>query len=451
MSDKIFDIAAIGKRFSITRILFPLNLDSDLTKNDSQALRYAMVLATNYRAKLFFYYCSSQPLPDGGKRVREFLDYLVTSQLKSNDTPTLDWQAIIADGNVEKLIVKEVIRSQIDLVVINSQRGSLAASIFGSTAENICREVPCPVLFMRGHKEEWVDIDNKRILLNRVAVAYNFSDFANIALAYGLSLAQEYQAEVDIVNVLQDEHLASFTPAPHSTIDREIKRIHTMLPAEATNWCKIKPVITEGVPYERILDYAENNHVDLICLGAHSAEDKKSYFIGTTVDRVLRKSRCPVLVAKALTNPLVEEESGGTKVLVALDGSSYSELIINSLKKRLWAADTKFRIVMVVEPLSTLGSAQTHYQVPSEVFTASEDVTYKAVEELRAGGLKTSYVIREGMAADQILAEAKSWDADLVILGTHSRKGLSRFFLGSVAERVAAYAPCSVEIVRDKP
>jgi nucleotide-binding universal stress UspA family protein len=53
-----------------------------------------------------------------------------------------------------------------------------------------------------------------------------------------------------------------------------------------------------------------------------------------------------------------------------------------------------------------------------------------------------------GHTAETIIETAKKWRADLIVLGSHSRHGFTRFLLGSVSHAVASYAPCSVEIVR---
>ncbi len=69
----------------------------------------------------------------------------------------------------------------------------------------------------------------------------------------------------------------------------------------------------------------------------------------------------------------------------------------------------------------------------------------KSVDQGQVKGL-----VIKGSVVDSILSVAKEWDADLIVLGSHGRKGFDRFLLGSVAEKVANYAPCSVEIVRQK-
>jgi len=68
--------------------------------------------------------------------------------------------------------------------------------------------------------------------------------------------------------------------------------------------------------------------------------------------------------------------------------------------------------------------------------------------EIREGGVATHGVVRTGVAVEEIIRTATEEHCDLIVIGTHGRGGLSRFFLGSVADRVVRMAPCPVMTVR---
>jgi nucleotide-binding universal stress UspA family protein len=72
-----------------------------------------------------------------------------------------------------------------------------------------------------------------------------------------------------------------------------------------------------------------------------------------------------------------------------------------------------------------------------------------AAQQLRAAGFTTTTSVRDGDARQAILDCASQWHADLVVLGSHGKKGFDRLVLGSVSDSVARHAPCSVEIVRE--
>src|SRR5215207_3152751 len=88
-----------------------------------------------------------------------------------------------------------------DLTVMRSRRRPHRAALLGSTAESVCRSAPCSVLVMHNDDQEFVS-DELIVNLKRVLVAYDFSDYSELALKYGLSIAQEHEAELHLLHVL---------------------------------------------------------------------------------------------------------------------------------------------------------------------------------------------------------------------------------------------------------
>lgn len=145
------------------------------------------------------------------------------------------------------------------------------------------------------------------------------------------------------------------------------------------------------------------------------------------------------------------------KVLIALDDSECSDLAFQTLLERTWPDTAEFRILTVVEPMYPqpyLGGMYMPPAIEAQVeFEKLCRMRVKEKVERMSGALPKNAVNGEtvlGPVAECIIDDAKSWGADLVVVGSHGRRGFSRFFLGSVAERVAGYAPCSVEIIKHK-
>jgi nucleotide-binding universal stress UspA family protein len=144
------------------------------------------------------------------------------------------------------------------------------------------------------------------------------------------------------------------------------------------------------------------------------------------------------------------------RVLLAIDDSRFSEAAIQTLLTQARPRDTEVRVVHVIElyPLFALGK-----QVGAEIAVASEEhrhqagaVVAKAAKALREAGFdRVTTEIEQGSPKVAILDIARDWKADLIVLGSHGRKGLERFPMGSVSEAVAQYAPCSVQIARIRP
>jgi nucleotide-binding universal stress UspA family protein len=142
------------------------------------------------------------------------------------------------------------------------------------------------------------------------------------------------------------------------------------------------------------------------------------------------------------------------KVLVAVDGSRFSQAALESVVARPWPANIEFKVLHVVEPPSLLmGREMAAYDPEFEaVWKAlreqAKDIVEKGAAKLRLAKLNVSTALVEGDPKSQILDVAKEWKADMIILGSHGRTGLNRFLMGSVSQGVVSHAHCSVEVVR---
>ncbi|MEM4262134.1 MAG: universal stress protein [Thermoplasmata archaeon] len=139
------------------------------------------------------------------------------------------------------------------------------------------------------------------------------------------------------------------------------------------------------------------------------------------------------------------------KILIATDGSEQTKSAIEygvHLAKLLGA---KVTALYVVEPIP-LTNIPADTSVVFSVHASLEDEGKKAVEEVKnlgqEAGVEVTTVIAEGSPEKKILELAK--EHDLVVIGTLGRSGLTKLFMGSVAERVTRYAPVPVLVVRGK-
>lgn len=165
-----------------------------------------------------------------------------------------------------------------------------------------------------------------------------------------------------------------------------------------------------------------------------------------------------VIVDTVCENLNVDQTEGLTmKVLIALDESECSDLAFHSLLERTWPDNAEFRILTVVEPIYMQPSFGGMYMEPAvtaqvEFEKLCQMRVKEKIKQMQAAFPKYAVCGDTvlGPVAESIIDDAESWGADLVVVGSHGRRGFSRFFLGSVAERVAAHAPCSVEIIKHK-
>jgi nucleotide-binding universal stress UspA family protein len=98
--------------------------------------------------------------------------------------------------------------------------------------------------------------------------------------------------------------------------------------------------------------------------------------------------------------------------------------------------------------LKNMSQSPQVLEVYALVRRAVEPALDKVVQDLRKAGVSASRELAEGSAYEQIVAHGRSAHADLIVMGTHGRRGVNRLFMGSVAERVVRLAPCPVLTVR---
>lgn len=143
------------------------------------------------------------------------------------------------------------------------------------------------------------------------------------------------------------------------------------------------------------------------------------------------------------------------RILLATDGSSFSEAAAKTVATMVKPQDSEVLVLEVVEPLVYFvppqmapGYAPEQAERQRELSDLAKKTTASAADKLRGAGFRADSRVVESDIRNGILDTAAEWKPDLIVLGSHGRKGVKRFLLGSVAEAVARHAPCSVFIVR---
>jgi nucleotide-binding universal stress UspA family protein len=148
------------------------------------------------------------------------------------------------------------------------------------------------------------------------------------------------------------------------------------------------------------------------------------------------------------------------KVLLAVDGSEGSEVALNAVIDQFEPARTKVQVLHADDWPNGLPASLTFAEGPEATADilrrhetrrlAADVLVARVASRLRTAGFVTTTTVREGDAQRTILQCAADWHPDLIVLGSHGRRGFDRLILGSVSEGVAHRAPCSVEITRGR-
>jgi nucleotide-binding universal stress UspA family protein len=142
------------------------------------------------------------------------------------------------------------------------------------------------------------------------------------------------------------------------------------------------------------------------------------------------------------------------KTLLAIDDSKFSEAALQAVIAQNHSRNTEVKVLHVVEPPSLLvaremgGYDASLEAVWDQQTKQAQTLVAKAAEALSTHGIKATAVVKQGDPKSMIIDVATEWNADLIVLGSHGRKALDRFLMGSVSEATVRHATCSVEVVR---
>ena len=143
------------------------------------------------------------------------------------------------------------------------------------------------------------------------------------------------------------------------------------------------------------------------------------------------------------------------RIVLAVDDLPCSQEAVRSLVADFQTRGAEVRVLHVIEPARAYVTAGMipeiaidNPQIDAERLKQSTALVASTAQELRNAGFATTETVERGDPKSVILDNAEKWPADLIILGSHGLKGMSRFLMGSVSDAVARHAACSVHVVR---
>ncbi len=211
----------------------------------------------------------------------------------------------------------------------------------------------------------------------------------------------------------------------------------------------LRPGWSTGRAASVIVDVAEEIGADLVILGARGHGAIEQAFLGSVSAEVVDQTHCSVLVARtpSARRILIGTDGsdvamsaiafvGGSRLFEASDGAGHLRGRCGSV---WWMGFTPGDAAFAVDPyVSVVDEGRVH----------GDEVTSAAATLLRSDGLDASTVVHEGPAAAAIVQEARTWNADLVVVGTRGNGLMKRLLLGSTARSVLHHAAASVLIAR---
>jgi nucleotide-binding universal stress UspA family protein len=303
--------------------------------------------------------------------------------------------------------------------------------------------------------------------LDHILVAYDYSPFANRALARGLRLARRFGAELHVfyADVLFSTPYVTDTPAQNGKPVEVIRgNLITTVEAYAEAHAIALDALTITYAVDRdvaaapaILRYADEHPIDLIVIGTHGRRGVSRLLLGSVAEEVLRQAPCPVLtVHRGATDDGTDETHPIREILVPVDFSPHAREALHLAREVAALLEARLTLLHVIQ--DPLHPAFYNTGVFS-IYDVDPDIEDKARAQLRTFYDETPgpaappervplFEALPGHPGHEITEYANEHTIDLIMMATHGRTGLQRFVMGSVAERTARRAPCAVFSVK---
>ena len=317
MANRGFEFEIRNSKFEILmssfrNILFP----TDFTPHARSALKYAAAFARHGCGRVVLFSVQSAKVPanlmtmtdghladenaHGLSQLRNQVRDLLTDPLFEG----LEVEPVIVEGEPAREIANAVRDYDIDLVtVVTHGRRGLARALWGSTAEEIIAEAPCPVLTLRPPQHDFIEHRGQQaeIRLNRIVLATNLRPSSSAAAHLARELAVATKAELHAVYVIGDyfeQISAMFPEGAHSALSRMRTEVGARMQSFAGEGDgRILTHVAEGRPYAEIVRLAAKTDADLIVIGTsvHASLFGGAPALGSEIERVVRNAPCPVL------------------------------------------------------------------------------------------------------------------------------------------------------------
>jgi nucleotide-binding universal stress UspA family protein len=208
-----------------------------------------------------------------------------------------------------------------------------------------------------------------------------------------------------------------------------------------------------GFPASTIIEHARDWGADFIWVGSHGRTGLSRFLMGSASRSVLHRAPCSVVLVKARANQAQRTNESGLRIFLAVDGSECSMTAARSIAGRPWPTGTEVQVVSVADlPMLYFESLQIERHIIDKIgdyaMNRGQNAIASAERLLSTTGLKVTSAFAVGDPRATILDRAKQWGSDLIVVGSHGSRGISRNLVGSVSEAVATHAHCTVEVIR---
>lgn len=296
-------------------------------------------------------------------------------------------------------------------------------------------------------------------LFSRILVGIEDSEPSRAAVTLAIRLAGEHGGRLVLAHAVNWRPLITEVAATGAVIDpdsiiADLRHDGRSLLAAVESRAREAGVETaavalEGDPAEQLLDYARAERCTLIAMGTHGRSGLAHLLIGSTTEAVLRGSTIPVLTVRGTTKIAAAEDRCFARIVAGIDDSEPSDAAISAIAG-LPAEDRREVVFCSVADGEDASGGRGYYwaDVQNAMRDHAREVVERAVTLARAHGIAAEGAVLDGQVCDALIEAAVERAADLIVVGSHGRRGLRRFFLGSIAECIVRCSSVPVLVAR---
>jgi len=280
-------------RLQTTRIHFKnILLATDFSKGSENALRAAVAMAKQFKAKLEIVNVlvpATYPPMTGGEqflldaqiegateRMKSFTDEKIPADI--NFVIKVEWGAAIVDRLLDT--VKE---DHIDLIVAASHGATgIERMLLGSVAESIMRHVGVPVLIVGPN------VTTGEIEFDSILLATDLSFQSLRAAQYAVSLAEEMNSSLTLMHVIEKEQ----------NVDAVYQELERLLPEDVDNWCEPKFLVETGDVAKKVVETADLEKADLLIMATKDKHMMADHAPWSHFSHIVHSAKCPVLAVQ---------------------------------------------------------------------------------------------------------------------------------------------------------
>jgi nucleotide-binding universal stress UspA family protein len=287
-------------------------------------------------------------------------------------------------------------------------------------------------------------------MYNSIVVGYDESESSKAALKEASLWIKKHGGALTLVHAVYFDK-EEFAILPSQMEKRMEFGAHVCRQAKATVGSEyglngsVESIVCEGEPPETIIDTAKGKKAGLIALGTYGRRGLKRLLMGSVTSEVILNAPCDVLVVK---RPCKACTGNYTSILLPFDGSEYGKKALHRAMELSGIDGAQITVLYVIPRYEEMMEFFRTDSIKKSLYAEAEKVIAAAETIAAEKGISLKTEIREGHAADEVVKASEKLESDLIVMGSHGWKGVSKAIMGSTTNRVITLATRPILVVK---